>query len=245
MSESVLAGRHAVKEALQGDRDLNKILIQDSIEKHQINDILKLAKKNKVVVQTVPKSKLESFTNERHQGIIAFISAYKYMPLDTLIQNVEGKKANLLLLDGLEDPHNLGSILRTADATGFDAVIIPNRRSVQITDTVARVSVGAVEHVPVVRVTNVNQAIDKLKDAGFWTVGTTMDAPMDYREYPVDINTVLIIGNEGDGISKKTLEKCDFTVTIPMVGKISSLNASVSAGILMYEVYRKQHPLKE
>lgn len=244
MSESVIVGRHAVKEALQGDRDLNKILIQDGVETHQISDILKLAKKKKVVVQTVPKNKIESHTTERHQGILAFVSAFKYMSLETLIENVNGKRANLLLLDGLEDPHNLGSILRTADGTGFDAVIIPNRRSVQVTETVARVSVGAVEYVPVVRVTNVNQAIDRLKEEGFWTVGTTMDAPMDYREYPADINTVLIIGNEGEGISKKTLEKCDFKVTIPMVGKISSLNASVSAGILMYEVYRKQHPLK-
>ena len=245
VTESIVVGRNAVREALKGSRDINKILIQDTAQMEQLKEIMKLAKKERVVVQKVPKNKLEEHTKERHQGVIALLSAYDYTSLEALIEEFSGKSANFILLDGLDDPHNLGSILRTADATGFDAVIIPNRRSVQVTETVARTSTGAIEYVPVVRVTNVNQTIDKLKDAGFWTVGTSQHADMDYRDYPADVNTLLIIGSEGEGISKKTLEKCDFTVSIPMVGKITSLNASVSAALLMYEVYRKQHPVGE
>ena len=244
MSDSVIAGRHAVREALTGDADINKVFIQDSVNKGQIKDILDIARKKKVVVQTVPKSKLDGLTDERHQGVVALGSPHDYMPFETLMGRIEGKRANLVILDGLEDPHNLGSILRTCDATGFDGVIIPNRRSVQLTDTVAKTSTGAIEHVPVVRVTNINQTIDKLKEKGFWIAGSDGKGTMDYREMAADVNTALVIGSEGKGISRKTLEKCDFVVQIPMVGHITSLNASVSAALLMYEVFRKQNDVR-
>ncbi|WP_411842948.1 23S rRNA (guanosine(2251)-2'-O)-methyltransferase RlmB [Salinicoccus sp. HZC-1] len=242
MSDSVIAGRHAVKEALSSDADINKLLIQDSVNKGQIREILDIAKNRKIVVQTVPKNKIDGMTDERHQGVVALASPHEYMPLEKLLENIEGKQANVVILDGLEDPHNLGSILRTCDATGFDGVIIPNRRSVQLTDTVARTSTGAIEHVPVARVTNINQTIDRLKEKGFWVAGSDGKGAMDYRDLAADVNTALIIGSEGKGISKKTLEKCDFILQIPMVGHITSLNASVSAALLMYEVFRKQNP---
>lgn len=243
MSDSVIAGRHAVKEALQSGADINKIMIQDTINKGQIRDIMEIAKKRKIVIQAVPKNKIDGVTEERHQGVVALASPHEYMPFEQLLENVEGRRSNIVILDGLEDPHNLGSILRTCDATGFDGVIIPNRRSVQLTDTVAKTSTGAIEHVPVVRVTNINQTIDKLKEKGFWIAGSDGKGDMDYREFAADVSTALIIGSEGKGISKKTLEKCDFIVQIPMVGHITSLNASVSAALLMYEVYRKQNPV--
>lgn len=243
MSETVIAGRHAVRELLRTDNDINKIYLQDTVNKHQVKEILDLAKKKKVVVQTVHKNKIDGLTKERHQGIAALVSAHEYMPFEKLLEQLEGQSANVIILDGLEDPHNLGSILRTCDATGFDGVIIPKRRSVQLTGTVAKTSTGAIEHVPVARVTNINQTIEALKSHGFWVVGSDGSGDMDYRNMPSETNTALVIGSEGQGISKKTLEKCDFIVNIPMIGSITSLNASVSAALLMYEVFRGQHPV--
>lgn len=243
MSDALIAGRNAVREALRGDAEINKLLIQNSVNKGQLKELTDLAKKRKIVVQTVPKSKLDGMTEERHQGIIAQVSAHEYMLFETLLDRIEGKQSNLVILDGLEDPHNLGSILRTCDATGFDGVIIPSRRSVQLTETVAKTSTGAIEHVPVVRVTNINQTIDKLKERGFWIAGSDDAGDMDYRRLAADVNMAIVIGSEGKGISRKTLEKCDFIVQIPMVGEITSLNASVSAALLMYEVFRRQNPV--
>lgn len=243
MKESIIAGRHAVKELLRSDSDINKIYVQDTANKSQLKEILDLAKERRVVVSMVPKSKIDGMTDERHQGVAAQVSAHEYMPLEEMLENIKDKNANVIILDGLEDPHNLGSILRSCDASGFDAVIIPKRRSVQLTDTVAKTSTGAIEYVPVVRVTNINQTIDKLKEHNFWVVGSDGSGTMDYREMNAIGNTALVVGSEGEGISKKTLEKCDFIVKIPMAGQITSLNASVSAALLMYEVYRQQHPL--
>lgn len=243
MKESIIAGRHAVKELLRSDSDINKIYVQDTANKSQLKEIMDLAKERRVVVSMVPKNKIDGLTDERHQGVAAQVSAHEYMPLEEMLENIKDKNANVIILDGLEDPHNLGSILRTSDASGFDAVIIPKRRSVQLTDTVAKTSTGAIEYVPVVRVTNINQTIDKLKDHNFWVVGSDGSGTMDYREMNAVGNTALVVGSEGEGISKKTLEKCDFIVKIPMAGEITSLNASVSAALLMYEVYRQQHPL--
>lgn len=243
MKESIIAGRHAVKELLRSDSDINKIYVQDTANKSQLKEILDLAKERRIVVSMVPKSKIDGMTDERHQGVAAQVSAHEYMPLEEMLENIKDKNANVIILDGLEDPHNLGSILRSCDASGFDAVIIPKRRSVQLTDTVAKTSTGAIEYVPVVRVTNINQTIDKLKEHNFWVVGSDGSGTMDYREMNAIGNTALVVGSEGEGISKKTLEKCDFIVKIPMAGQITSLNASVSAALLMYEVYRQQHPL--
>lgn len=243
MSESVIAGCHAVREVLRSEADINKVYVQDTANKQQLKEIIDLAKKKKIVVSNVPKNKIDGMTDERHQGVVAMVSAHDYMPLETLLENVKGRTANVIILDGLEDPHNLGSIIRTCDAANFDAVIIPKRRSVQLTDTVAKTSTGAIEYVPVVRVTNINQTIDKLKENNFWLIGSDGSGDMDYREINAIGSTALVIGSEGEGISKKTLEKCDFVVRIPMAGEITSLNASVSAALLMYEVYRQQAPL--
>lgn len=240
--EEVVAGRHAVKALLRSEQTINKIFIQDSANRRQLEDILKLAKANKVNVQFAPKNKLDGLTDERHQGVVAMTSPQDYMDIKELISKCEHPNSHVMILDGLEDPHNLGSILRTADATGFKGIIIPKHRAVGLTSTVAKTSTGAIQHVPVSRVGNINQTIDQLKDAGFWIVGTDGDAKTDYRDIPGDVNLAIIIGNEGNGISKKTLEKCDFTVRIPMVGSVTSLNASVSAALLMYEVYRKHQP---
>src|SRR5699024_4103664 len=240
MNESVIAGRHAVREVLRSEADRNKVYVQDTANKQQLKEIIDLAKKKKIVVSNVPKNKIDGMTDERHQGVVAMVSAHDCMPLETLLENVKGRTANVIILDGLEDPHNLGSIIRTCDAANFDAVIIPKRRSVQLTDTVAKTSTGAIESVPVVRVTNINQTIDKLKENNFWLVGSDGSGDMDYREINAIGSTALVIGSEGEGISKKTLEKCDFVVRIPMAGEITSLNASGSAALLMYEGDRQQ-----
>lgn len=243
VSDEVVAGRNAVKEVLRSERDINKIFIQEGANKNQLQDIIKLAKERRVVVQTVPKHKLDGLTDVQHQGVVAMTAAHEYVSLKSLATLGSNSNNHLIVLDGLEDPHNLGSILRTADATGFKGVIIPKHRSVTLNSTVAKTSTGAIEHIPVARVTNINQALDELKDNGYWIVGTDGDSRDDYRTIPGDVNLAIIIGSEGKGISKKTLEKCDFKVHIPMVGQITSLNASVSAALLMYEVYRKQHPV--
>src|SRR5699024_1823645 len=175
--------------------------------------------------------------------IMTKVSANNYMPLETLLENVKRRTVNVIILDGLEDPHNLGSILRTCDAAGFDGGIIPKLRSVQLTDTVAKTSTGAIEYVPVVRVTNINQTIDKLKDNNCWVIGSDGSGQLDYCEMKARTGSnALVGGSEGEGISQRTLEKCDFTVKMPMAGVITSLNASVSAALLMYEVYRQQNP---
>lgn len=244
MEDEVVVGRHAVKALLRSEQDVNKVFVQESANIQQLDDIIKLAKSQKINVQFVPKHKLDGITKEKHQGIIAMTSAQNYMDIKQLIEASSGPNSHLMILDGLEDPHNLGSVLRTADATGFKGVIIPKHRAVGLTSTVAKTSTGAIQHVPVSRVGNINQTIDLLKEHGFWIIGTDGAASTDYRDIPGDVNVAIIIGSEGKGISRKTLEKCDFTVHVPMVGSVSSLNASVSAALLMYEVYRKHQPLR-
>lgn len=243
MEDEVVYGRHAVKALLQSSQDVNKVFVQESANIQQLDDIIKQARTRKINVQFVPKHKLDGITKEKHQGIIAMTSAHNYMDIKQLVEQSTGPDNHLMILDGLEDPHNLGSVLRTADATGFKGVIIPKHRAVGLTSTVAKTSTGAIQNVPVARVGNINQTIDLLKENGFWIVGTDGSAKTDYRDIPGDVNLAVIIGSEGNGISKKTLEKCDFIVKVPMVGSVSSLNASVSAALLMYEVYRKHHPL--
>ncbi|MCG3400322.1 23S rRNA (guanosine(2251)-2'-O)-methyltransferase RlmB [Staphylococcus massiliensis] len=247
MEDLTIVGRHAVKEAIMSGRTINKILIQENIKKQQIADILKKAKSEKIIVQTVPKSKIDHISDSPHQGIAAFIAPYAYKALDAFLEEMEQQDhlPCVLILDGLEDPHNLGSILRTADATGIDAIIIPKRRSVALTQVVAKASTGAIEHVPVIRVTNLSQTMDTLRDKGYWFVGSEAKHSTDYREMDAGMPLAIVIGSEGQGTSRVVLEKCDFFLNIPMVGHVNSLNASVAASLLMYEVYRKRHPLGE
>lgn len=241
----MIVGRHAVKEAITTGHTINKILIQDGVKKQQLNEILKKAKSEKIIVQSVPKSKLDQLSDSSHQGVAAYIAPYEYADLDAFLetQAEQDGLSTIILLDGLEDPHNLGSILRTADASGVDGVIIPKRRSVALTQTVAKASTGAIQHVPVMRVTNLAQTIETLKDRGYWVVGTEAENATDYREMDAEMPLVIVIGSEGQGMSRLVKDKCDFYIKIPMVGHVNSLNASVAASLMMYEVYRKRHQL--
>lgn len=243
VEDTVIVGRHAVKEAIVSGHAINKILIQDGIKKQQINEILKNAKAQKLIVQTVPKSKLDFLSNAPHQGVAALVAPYEYADFDQFLQSQKDKDgfSTVMILDGLEDPHNLGSILRTADASGVDGVIIPKRRSVALTQTVAKASTGAIQHVPVIRVTNLSKTIDELKDNGFWVAGTAANNATDYRDLQADMSLAIVIGSEGQGMSRLVSDKCDFYIKIPMVGHVNSLNASVAASLMMYEVFRKRN----
>ncbi len=236
----VLFGKHVVFEYLNENKQVNKLFLQKSISGKQITDILNLVKQQKVVVQEVPKSKLDELTQgENHQGVVITVPPYEYQTIDDALALAQERNEPpfLLVLDELEDPHNLGSILRTADAVGVHGVIIPKRRSVGLTGVVAKTSTGAIEHVPVIRVTNLTQAIDQLKEHGIWVFASDMKGE-DMRSWNSQGPIALIIGNEGKGVSPVVKKAADGIVTIPMVGHVQSLNASVAASILMYEVAR-------
>ncbi len=235
-------GRRAVLEALKGQRALNKILLQEDVSGGSLNEILAVARDQRVIVQKVPKAKMNEVVGERsHQGVIAYTSAKEYVELEELIQKAKSQKPGLLvLLDGIEDPHNLGSILRAADGAGAAGVIIPKRRAVPLTGTVAKASAGALEHVDVARVGNIGQALERLKEAGFWVVGAAPEAKQMYWQVDYSMPVVLVIGAEGTGISRLTSERCDLLVGLPMRGQVNSLNAGVATGIILYEILRQR-----
>jgi 23S rRNA (guanosine2251-2'-O)-methyltransferase len=245
MSEEYIAGKNPVIEALKSSRDINKILIAEGSQRGQMQQVVKLSKEANVIVQFVPKKKLDQLYEGNHQGVVAQVAAYEYAELDDLFAAAEKKSEApfFLLLDEIEDPHNLGSIMRTADATGAHGIIIPKRRAVGLTATVAKSSTGAIEHVPVVRVTNMSRTIEELKERGVWIAGTDASAKEDYRAFDGSIPLGLVIGSEGKGMGRVIREKCDFLLSLPMAGHVTSLNASVAAALLMYEVYRKRYPL--
>lgn len=247
MSEEMIIGKNPVLEALKSGREMNKIMISDQLNKQQEAEVITAAKKAKVIIQRVPRKKLDQLSDGKHQGIAAYVAAYDYAPLSAVFDIAKERDEQLfvMILDELEDPHNLGAILRTADATGVHGVIIPQRRAVGLTGTVAKASAGAIEHIPVVRVTNIAQTIDQLKKENVWVVGTGETGSKDYRTLEGDLPIALVIGNEGKGISRLVQEKCDWTIHLPMQGAIPSLNASVAASLLMYEIYRERHPLGE
>ncbi|MCA1057162.1 23S rRNA (guanosine(2251)-2'-O)-methyltransferase RlmB [Rossellomorea aquimaris] len=247
MSKDFIGGRNPVIEALKSGREINKIWIAEGSQKGSIQQILGLAKDSNVMVQYVPKKKIEQMVAENHQGVVASVAAYQYAEIDDIFDKAaqKGEDPFVLILDELEDPHNLGSIMRTADATGAHGIIIPKRRAVGLTSTVAKASTGAIEHIPVARVTNLSRAVDELKDRGVWVAGTDAKGKQDYRQLDGTLPIGLIIGSEGKGMSRILRDKCDFLVQLPMTGHVTSLNASVAASILMYEVYRNRHPLGE
>lgn len=240
----LIGGKNPVVEALRSGRELNKIWIAEGLNKKSIGEILSLAKQSGVIVQAVPKQKLDGMLDVNHQGIIASVAAYSYAELDDLfaLAKNRGEDPFFLILDELEDPHNLGSILRTADATGVHGIIIPKRRSVGLTGVVAKASTGAIEHIPVVRVNNLSQTVEELKKAGVWIAGTDARGSQDYRSMDATLPLAIIIGSEGKGMSRILKEKCDFLYHLPMIGHVTSLNASVAASLLMYEVLRKRKP---
>lgn len=238
-------GHHASVEALKGTTEINKVWLQNGLADKARNEISGLAKKRGLIIQEAPKAKLDELTNgQNHQGVVLSIAAYAYATIEDLFAKAAQKDEApfFLVLDSIEDPHNLGSIMRTADAAGVHGIIIPKRRAVQLTSVVAKTSTGAIEHVPVARVTNLVQTVEQLKERGVWVFGTDMNGK-DYRRWDAKGATALIIGNEGKGISPLLKKSVDETLTIPMIGHVQSLNASVAASLLIYQGYNSRNPL--
>ncbi|MFT9124029.1 MAG: 23S rRNA (guanosine(2251)-2'-O)-methyltransferase RlmB [Leuconostoc mesenteroides] len=244
-STEFVYGHHASVESLKSAQEINKVWLQTGLQDKIRNEITQLAKKKKLVIQQAPKSKLDELTDGgNHQGVVLSVAAFEYASIDDLFEQADkkGEAPFFVILDGIEDPHNLGSILRTADAAGVHGIIIPKRRAVQLTATVAKTSTGAIEHVPVARVTNLVNIVEELKKRNVWVFGTDM-AGDDYRRWDANGAVALIIGNEGRGISPLLKKKVDGMVTIPMVGHVQSLNASVAASLLIYQGYNSRNPL--
>ena len=241
--ELTIEGRNAVLEAYKSGKPIDKLFVQEGSRDGSIQTILKEARNNDTVVQFVSKERLDgmSTTGGKHQGVIAYGAAYEYAEVEDILKNAADKNEDpfVLILDGIEDPHNLGAIIRTACQAGAHGVIIPKHRAVGLTATVARTSAGALNYVPVAKVTNIAQTIEDLKHKGMWFACADMDGEVMYRANLTG-SIGLVIGNEGEGVSRLVKEKCDFTVSIPMKGQIDSLNASVAAGVLSYEVVRQR-----
>ena len=244
MPDILIGGKNPVIETLKSDRSVHKIWVADGMKPSALQAIVSLAKKKNILIQRVPKRKLDDMKIENHQGVVAQIAAYKYSTLDDLFLQAEQRNEMpfFLILDEIEDPHNLGSILRTADCVGVHGIIIPKHRAVGLTHTVAKASTGAIEHVPVVRVTNIAQTLKVLKDAGLWIIAADLQNSRDYRELEANFPLALVIGSEGKGISRIVSKSCDFIYRLPMVGQVTSLNASVAAALFLYEIYRKRYP---
>ncbi len=247
MNDEWIIGKNPVQEALRSGRAINKVWVSDQLQHQAVKKLEQLAKENGVNVQKVPKKKIDQLVDGNHQGVVASVAAYEYSDIEDLFAKAEekGEAPFFIICDEIEDPHNLGSILRTADAAGAHGVIIPKRRSVSLTATVAKTSTGAIEYIPVARVTNLARTIDELKERFVWVVGTDAEGTEDYRQLDGAMAIALVIGSEGRGMSRLTKDKCDWTVSLPMAGQVTSLNASVAASLLMYEVYRKRHPIGE
>lgn len=243
--EELIAGKHPVLEALRSGRSIHKIWIAEGAQKNA-GSIIAEARNAGIVVMTVDKRKLDAMAGDvAHQGVIAQAAPFPYAEVEDLLEKARerGEQPFLLLLDEIEDPHNLGSILRTAECTGVHGVIIPKRRSAGLTATVLKTSAGAAEHVAVARVTNLAQTIDRLKEAGVWIAGTDVTANDDVYRSKFDMPLAIVIGNESKGMGRLIKEKCDFLVKLPLLGRLNSLNASVAAGVLMYEVVRQRRSL--
>jgi len=229
----IVYGRNVAKDLLKKGKTIKRIFLQDNFDD---KEIISLIENNKIEVQYKSKKEIDHLANGVHQGIILDIPDYQYKSLDQIINDSNF----LVILDHLEDPHNVGAIIRTCEAAGVDGIILPTDRQVQINSTVMKTSVGTLDNVNIVSVTNVANTIDKLKEAGFWIVGTALDDSIDYREIDYSGKIVLIIGNEGSGMTNLVTKKCDFIAKIPMYGTTNSLNASVAAGIMIYEVIRNR-----
>ena len=239
-NKNIIVGRNAVMEALRSDREIDKLIVGKGAE-GSIKKILGLAKDKRIPVTMADKPALDRIANgSPHQGVAAYVSSYSYCDVEDILALAEerGEAPFVIILDNLEDPHNLGAIMRTAEACGAHGIIIPKRRSVSITEVVAKASAGAVEYMPVAKVSNIAQTIEFLKEKGVWIYACDMDGETYYK---TDMRGAvgLVIGSEGFGISRLVKEKCDFVVSIPMIGKITSLNASNAAAVLLCEI-RKQ-----
>ena len=238
----MIEGRNAVLEAFRSGKCVDKLFILDGCQDGPVRTIAREARKHDTIVKFVPKERLDSMSETgAHQGVIAQVAAYDYSTVEDILQKAEekGEPPFIILLDNIEDPHNLGAIIRTANLAGAHGVIIPKHRAVGLTATVAKTSAGALNYTPVAKVANLGQTIDELKEKGIWFVCADMDGEVMYRQNltgPIG----LVIGNEGNGVSRLVKEKCDFTTAIPMNGDIDSLNASVAAGVLAFEIVRQR-----
>lgn len=237
-------GRNAVLELLESGRDINKILVANGEKHGSIHKILAIAKERKIIVTEMERNKLNQIAQTpNNQGVIAIVPPYDYCKVEDILE--EAKRKNempfILILDGIEDPHNLGSIIRTAETAGVHGIIIPKRRAASVNSTVSKVSAGAVEYMKIARVNNINETIRYLKEQDVWICGTDMDTNTIYTKQDYKMPIAIVIGSEGFGMSRLVKENCDFLVKIPMKGKITSLNAAVSAGIIMYEVVKNRN----
>ena len=241
MSEQI-EGRNAVLEAFRSGKCVDKLFILDGCQDGPVRTIAREARKTYTIINYVTKERLDQLSETRaHQGVIAQVAAYEYSTVDEILARAEekGEPPFLVLLDNVEDPHNLGAIIRTANLAGAHGVIIPKRRAVGLTSTVAKTSAGAINYTPVAKVTNIAKTIEELKEKGIWFVCADMGGE---TMYDLDLTGPmgLVIGNEGEGVSRLVREACDFTASIPMKGDIDSLNASVAAGVLAYEIVRQR-----
>ena len=236
-------GRNSVLELLESGKDINKIFVTKGEKHGSINKIIQMAKEKKVIVVEKDKRKMnEMAQNQNYQGVIAVVPPFEYCEVEDILEEAKRKNEDpfVIILDGIEDPHNLGSIIRTAETAGVHGIIIPKRRAIAVNSTVNKVSAGAVEHMKVARVTNISQTIEKLKENGLWICGTDINTDKYYYNEDLKGPIGIVIGNEGNGISENVRKNCDFLVKIPMKGKVTSLNASVSAGIIIYEVVKQK-----
>jgi len=241
ISEEIVYGRNAVTEAIKSGMPINKVLISSGEISGSLKAIMALVKEKHLVYQFVEKNKLNEITGTKnHQGVALYTSPAEYCEVEDILQ--KAKDANeapfVIILDEIQDPHNFGAIIRTADAVGAHGIIIPKRRSVQLTGTVAKTSAGASAHVPIARVSNIPATIDQLKEAGLWIAGTDLTGTVPFYKADFKGPIGIVIGSEGHGMGNLVTKKCDFIVTIPMKGEVSSLNASVAAGVVLYEVFK-------
>jgi 23S rRNA (guanosine2251-2'-O)-methyltransferase len=238
-----IEGRNSVLELLESGKDVNKIFVARGEKHGSINKILGIAKERKIIVVEKDKKQMDEMAQEEnYQGVIAIVPPFEYVEISDILEVAKERNEDpfVIVLDGIEDPHNLGSIIRTAETAGVHGVIIPKRRAVSVNSTVNKASAGAVEHMKIARVTNISDAIEELKKAGLWVCGTAVDTNKYYYNQDLTGALAIVIGNEGKGIGEKVKKNCDFLVKIPMKGKIQSLNASVSTGIVVYEAVKQR-----
>lgn len=240
--ELTIEGRNAVIEAFRAGKPIDKLFVLDGCQDGPVRSIIREAKKHDTIINYVEKERLDQISETgKHQGVIAYAAAYEYAEVEDILKIAEekGEPPFIILLDNIEDPHNLGAIIRTANLAGVHGIIIPKRRAVGLTATVAKTSAGALNYTPVAKVTNLTKTIEELKEKGLWFVCADMSGEVMYK---LDLKGAigLVIGSEGEGVSRLVKEKCDFTASIPMKGDIDSLNASVAAGVLAYEIVRQR-----
>ena len=241
--EEQVEGRNSILELLESGKDINKIFITKGERHGSINKIIAIAKQNKVIIIEKDKKQMEEMAQtSNYQGVIAIVPPFEYCEIEDILEEAKQKQeeAFVLILDGIEDPHNLGSIIRTAETAGVNGVIIPKRRAAQVNATVNKASAGAVEHMKIARVTNITDSIQQLKEAGLWICGTDINTNTYYYNQDLTGPLGIVIGNEGKGMSEKVKKNCDFLIKIPMKGKVTSLNASVSTGIIVYEALKQR-----